>query len=109
MDTREFEITVEETFEQVAHLIETGILNGVDVIVHEDQCRFAFDDGSAMQIHRDMEQRKLHFDAAGHRVASFTYNEVEEAWLEDETKQTLLTVLNRTFSQKYGSTVSLSD
>ncbi len=106
LDKTEFEITVDETLEEIERRIENHAIDGVELTNDAGILRLQFDDGFHLAIRGDAELHRLICDV-GSDIMTFAYNEVVEQWLSGGEEQELLAMLSAIVSSHVGRAIDL--
>lgn len=106
IDPNDFDILVEETFEELDRLIETNAVSGVDVYYDASACTFEFADISRVTLACDRASQRLDLRAED-GGARFYYHPVEEQWYDGETEESLTATIDGILSRKLGHPIRL--
>ena len=108
MDTRDFTITVTETFETIDRRLNELAVNGVETYSENDSLSLRFADDSEIRLAADAASQQL-LAAADSDTLMFRFHEIEEQWLDERGSVDLFTWLSTQVTALCGEIVSLNE
>jgi frataxin-like iron-binding protein CyaY len=95
MDSKDYHITVSETFDHIEDSLRRRAVEGVESIREDERLVLQFADFRELALQSDSAVRDLvlAFDASEPR--RFFYHEIEEQWFDERSQEPLIDVLNR--------------
>ena len=108
MDSQDFQITADETFDLIQQALDRLAIDGVEAYPIENGLKLMFDDGNSYELLRNDGEQTIEAWMDGDPVTLY-WDAVEEAWFARGSEETLAEVLSAALGKRIGRNADFAE